>query len=339
MHYYFITLIFILAAQLGFAQPAAEESPKLRVYVWEFATQYMDKEAKILANLITNDFETEVSQSGLYELIEIRELADLREHRDLQKLIYDIDELTEEEGGHLKNKRAEAVFFGKLIYQETTQQYTLEAKLQHLDGEILKKGNVHPDYLELIGPETRQLQVHELFVQVHKDFYEAQRRNLQQARRKQYKIISEKINLFQVRLEDLGTQFRRLDLSLLSPEYVQEYQEAIEGYDEMIDDLLEKRITYEMDFNDVWDVESAMQLSEIFKKLDGFHSSYIHKWLNKRNEEIERVYQERNKQKRKKLEEEIEREKKEFEELMNDQWPVIKSEVEEFLYILRTRLQ
>jgi hypothetical protein len=117
MHRHLIALLLVSWARLGFGQPVVnDELPTLSVYVWEFSAQHTEDDAKKLANLLTNDFETELSQSGFYVVLEIRERGRLNEQRALQELIFNVSELSEEERNQLKDKQAEAVFFGKLIY-------------------------------------------------------------------------------------------------------------------------------------------------------------------------------------------------------------------------------
>lgn len=339
MHRHLIMLLLISRVHHGVGQPVArDEFPMLSVYVWEFSVQHTKEDARKLANLLTNDFETELTQSGFYEVLEIRERSRLNEQRALQQLIFNVNELSEEERNQLKDKRAEAVFFGKLIYNEESKENTLEVKLQHMDGRLLRKGSIYLNPSELIMNETRRSKIHELFTEAHEDIFEAQRRALQEARQAQYEIITEKLNRYIRRTEDLTTQFRRLDLSLLSPEYVEEYTQTIYRYDEVIQDLLEKHAQYQSDFGLVWDAVLSDQLTSVFKQVLDFHHRYIFKSLNKRNEQITRFAISQNKKEKQDMEADLRKEKRTFEETMNDQWPVIKSDVEQFLYNLRGQL-
>lgn len=339
MHYYLIPLFIISSLTLVDGQPPEQEKPfHLNVYVWEFATQHAEGDAKKIANLLTNDFETELTQSGFYEVLEIRERSRLDEQRALQQLIFNVDELSEEERHQLEDKRAEAVFFGKLIYNEQSKENILEVKLQHMDGRLLRKGSIYLNPSDLIMNETRRSKVNELFTEVHQDIFEAQQQALEKARTAQYEIVAEKLNQYMRRAEDLTTQFRRLDLSLLSEQYMEEYTQSIYRYDEVIQDLLEKHTAYESDFKARWDADLSDQLTRIFEQVMDFHHRYIFKSLNKRNEQITRFAKTHNKRERQKLEADLKEEKKSFEETMNDQWPVIRSDIEQFMYRLRRQL-
>jgi Spy/CpxP family protein refolding chaperone len=207
-----------------------------------------------------------------------------------------------------------------------------------MDGWLLWKGSIYLNPSELIMNETRRSKIHELFYKAHEDIFQAQQQALQEARQAQYAIITEKVNQYIRRVEDLTTQFRRLDLSLLSPEYFEEYTQAIYRYDEVIRDLLEKHAQYESDFKAVWDAHLGGQLTSVFEQVLDFHHRYIFKSLNKRNEQITRFAKTKNKKERQDMEADLKKEKRIFEETMNDQWPVIKSNVERFLYNLRGQL-
>lgn len=328
------TILFISFTHLLFGQPAApKELTKLRVYVWEFSTQHTEEDSKKLANLLTNDFETELIQSGFYTVLEIRELSRLEEQRTLQELIFNIGELSENERHQLEGQLAEAVFFGKLIYDEHSKQITLEVKLQHMDGRILRKGSIYLDPSKLIMAETRRTQVHELFTEVHEEIFEAQRQALKENRTAQFELITEKLNQFLRRTEDLTTQFRRLDIDLLKVEgYVQEYVQCLSRYNTVITDLLEKHNIYENNFKAVWGSELGDQLARVFEQILDFHHRYIFKSLQKRNDLMVQFGKTKNKKESQELKDDLNKEKKRFEETMNDQWPVVKSDVEQFLY-------
>lgn len=333
------TILLIFCIYVSFGQSNTQrELSKLRVYVWEFSTQNTVEDSKKLANLLTNDFETELIQSGFYTVLEIRELSRLEEQRTIQQLIFNISELSEQERHQLEGEKAQAVFFGKLIYDEQSKQIILEVKLQHLDGRILRKGSIYLNPSELIMIKTRRAKIHELFTEVHDEIFQAQRQALEEDRTVQFEFISEKLNQYIRRTDDLTTQFRRLDLSLLSPQYLEEYTQCIYRYDTVIQDLLEKHTLYENDFKNVWGSSLGDQLPGVFKSILDFHQRYIFKSLNKRNEQIIRFGQAPNKREKQKLEEELNKEKRTFEETMNDQWPVVKSNVEQFLYNLREQI-
>jgi hypothetical protein len=106
----------------------------------------------------------------------------------------------------------------------------------------------------------------------------------------------------------------------------------------VIQDLLEKHAQYESDFKAVWDADLGDQLTNVFEQVLDFHHRYIFKSLNKRNEQITRFAKAQNKKERQQMEAELMKEKMTFEETMNDQWPVIRSNLERFLYNLRGQL-
>jgi hypothetical protein len=234
MHRSLFTLVLILFASFLFSQPAGKEEPsKIKISVWEFSNQFVEESEKKHANRLTNDFETEVTQSGFYDVIELRERAQLEEQRALHQLIFNIEELSEEERSQLEEQQTEAVFFGKLIYSDDSKEYTLEAKLQHMNGRLLRKGSVYLNQSDLSTNENRRAKIRELFMDVHKQIYEAQRQAKLKLQKEQYELIVQKLNKHIARTEDLTTQFRRLDLSLVSQEYLDEYNQSIYRYNEI----------------------------------------------------------------------------------------------------------
>lgn len=338
---YKLTAIFLfcLGSGYGLAQPKlTNNTQQLTVYVWEFTTQHADTDIKKLANLLTNDFETELAQSGLYQILEIRERGRVEEQRALQQLIYNIDELTEDEQRQLREQRAEAVFFGKLIYNEQSRENTLEVKLQHLDGRILRKGSLYLNPSELVMNQSRRSKVKQLFREVHEDIFAAREKQQRALKQQQYDLIFEMLNQYLLRSENLTTQFRRLDLSLLSQDYLNEYNQTIKQYDELINDLLSNHSRYENLFRSAWGTEMATELAGVFQKALEFHRRYLFKSLNRRNEQLVHYAKNSNKKARTDLQLEFERDKREFAETMNDQWPAVKGHLEKFLLKLRTLL-
>ena len=314
------------------------EATSLSVYVWEFAAQNVKEDARHQVDLLTNDFETEMTQSGLYEVLEIRERSRLDEQRALQDIIFNIEELSEADRQTLQEKQAEAVFFGKLIYNERSRENILEVKLQHLDGRILRKGSIYLNPSDLIMNDSRRAIVKRLFMAVHEDIYAAQRQALHQRRKVQYDLITEKLNQFVRRTEDLTTQFRRLDFQLLNQAYINEYSQAILRYNEVITDIKEQQDQYLSDFGAVWGTDFGRQLTDVLDQVIDFHDQYILNTLNRRNEEISRYQLAKNKKARQALQAELERDRRTFTETMNDAWPVLKAAVELFLHDARRQL-
>ena len=96
--------MLLLAGMLSFASMMAftqgQEVKQQTVYVWDFSTQNTDM--AMVANRLTEEFETEVTNSGFYRLIEVRELSRVREQIELQKLINDVAELSAGQKGQLQ---------------------------------------------------------------------------------------------------------------------------------------------------------------------------------------------------------------------------------------------
>jgi len=203
--------------------------------------------------------------------------------------------------------------------------------LQHMDGRLLRKGSLYLDPSDLIMNENRRAKIHQLFENVHEDIFEEQRKVLQRQKKDNYELISQKLNLYLWRTEDLITQFRRLDLSLLSQEYLEEYNQTIYHYNALINDFLENHCKYESDFRNIWGADLGEKLQHSFEKILDFHERYMFKSLNRRNEQIPRFAQPQNKKEKQDLKNDLEKGKREFEETMADQWPIVKSGIEQFL--------
>ena len=274
--------MFLLAGMLSFVTMMAftqnQEVEQQVVYVWDFSTHNTDM--AMVANRLTEEFETEVTNSGFYRLIEVRELSRVREQIELQKLINDVAELSVGQKGQLQQYQAEAVFFGKLIYDKGNQQYIIEVKLQHLDGRILQKKSLIVNHADLLRNEDLRSHMQKLFYLLHEERYQAQ---LQ----KQYALISTRLNEYLRSAKDLGTQVRRVERILDAPEYLEEYNTYIRGYDESIKDLMNNYNQYESDFREVWGPEAGQELSAIFQAIiQDFHTPYVFEPLNKLNEDI-----------------------------------------------------
>ncbi|MCB9264790.1 MAG: hypothetical protein H6558_07190 [Lewinellaceae bacterium] len=274
--------MFLLAGMLSFVTMMAftqnQEVEQQVVYVWDFSTHNTDM--AMVANRLTEEFETEVTNSGFYRLIEVRELSRVREQIELQKLINDVAELSVGQKGQLQQYQAEAVFFGKLIYDTGNQQYIIEAKLQHLDGRILQKKSLIVNHADLLRNEDLRNHMQRLFYLLHEDRYQARMQ-------KQYALASGKLNGYLRHAKDLSTQVRRVERILDSPEYLEEYNIYITGYDESIRDIMNNHTQYENDFRDAWGPETGRELSAIFQAIiQDFHTPYVFKSLNNLNEEI-----------------------------------------------------
>ena len=169
--------MFLLAGMLSLATKMAftqsQEAPQMIVYVWDFSTYNTDIDMAMVANRLTEEFETEVNNSGFYQLKEVRELSRVREQIELQKLINDVSELSVGQLGQLQEYQAEAVFFGKLIYDQGNQQYIIEVKLQHLDGRILQKKSLIVNHSDLLKNEDLRNHMQKLFYLLHEERYQA----------------------------------------------------------------------------------------------------------------------------------------------------------------------
>ena len=276
--------MFLLAGMLSLATKMAftqsQEAPQMIVYVWDFSTYNTDIDMAMVANRLTEEFETEVNNSGFYQLKEVRELSRVREQIELQKLINDVSELSVGQLGQLQEYQAEAVFFGKLIYDQGNQQYIIEVKLQHLDGRILQKKSLIVNHSDLLKNEDLRNHMQKLFYLLHEERYQAR---LQ----KQYLLASTKLNEYLRAAKDLSTQVRRVERILDAYEYLEEYNAYIVGYNKSITDLMDNHNQYESNFREAWGPEAGRELSAIFQAIiQDFHTPYVLESLNKLNEGI-----------------------------------------------------
>jgi hypothetical protein len=285
----FISITILTALLIGiyslFPGTAIAQTPgedNLTVYVWEFSMQNNDE--KTTANRLTEDFETEVINSGLYHVIEVRELSRVEEQREFQEIIYDVTELSDKQIDGLEQNQAEAVFFGKLIFDAGSSEYIVEVKLQHLDGTLLNKKSILVNPVDLLKNEDRQRHMKNLFYQLHEDIYREQKKE-------QYDRISSLLNQYLMRAKDLTTHFRRLEFTLEDEAYLYDYQNAIAAYQETITDFLENQTVYVSNFRETWGAEMGEELSQVFYTvIEDFHKPYIFESLNRINEKLEEFY-------------------------------------------------
>lgn len=326
--------MILLAGMLSFAPTMAfaqnQEVEQQVVYVWDFSTHNTDM--AMVANRLAEEFETEATNSGFYQLIEVRELSRVREHIELQKLINDVAELSAGQLGELQQYQAEAVFFGKLIYDENNQQYIIEIKLQHLDGRILQKKSLIVNHADLLRNEDLRSHMQRLFYLLHEDRYQARLK-------KQYVLASAKLNEYLRQAKDLGAQVRRVEWILSAPEYLEEYNTYITGYDESIKDLMDNHSQYESDFRKAWGPEAGRELSAIFQAIiQDFHTPFVFDSLNKLNEDIVKYWASASTKQQKTLREKILKHRDSFQTGLDGNLEQLSQSIGDFLNKLNERL-
>ena len=144
-----VIILFVLVNSVGpvFAQntldnEAIKAEAKLRIFVMDFSTS--DNKYKVAAKSFTDDFETEIIKKEKYNVLLRRGYTQVLKAQSIEKEVLGISELPVALKDTLEVKLADAVFFGRLSFDEGSGEFELTVTLQPLDKTkpTIKKGQL-----------------------------------------------------------------------------------------------------------------------------------------------------------------------------------------------------
>ena len=266
-----VTILLLSVLCLAPETMKAMDSPSNNdsiVYVWDFSVN--DSSIKDIGSMLTDDFETELINSGLYTVLERRHYNRVLSHRNLENRIANIQTLPPASKDSLKANKAGVVIFGEVKDDINSGVYEVTVTFQRLDEIILRKGSILIGRGLIADNQTRKNFMKDLVAKVH----EKERVAL---KKKQYELISEVLKTYMVRARDVQTRFEDgARFAFEDQNYLEELGITIYAYNDIFDTLTANRAKYHMDFIRHWQEPRGRELEDILSGiLDNIHITYI----------------------------------------------------------------
>ncbi|WP_149274915.1 hypothetical protein [Pareuzebyella sediminis] len=238
------------------------------VYVWDFSVS--DPSIREIGTMLTNDFETELINSGLYTVLERRRYNRVLAHQNLENKIADIQNLPAASIDSLKANRAGVVIFGEVKDDIDSGVYEVTVTFQGLSEVILRKGSVLIGRGLIRDNQTRKEYMKELLDKVH-------RKELLAAKNSQYHTISKLLETYIIRVKDVSKEFKDVTKYALDhPEYTGEIVKVVNNYNTIFNDINGNGSKYLMEFGQYWPPTKSQELQIIFNNiLDETHKTHI----------------------------------------------------------------
>lgn len=260
---------FTLICSLLTLLSISAQSPMV-TYVWEFETShddYLDQ-----ATWITESFESELLEhKELYVLVERNNLAQVKQHEKLN------DKLGGDQALRVRVSEPEglepgAYFGGKLEYDEGSGEFRVSVNLTSVTGSAhkMRKAEISIPKGLINDHQSRKEAVSKLFAKLHLE---------------EQKEVSENVSMwfdnYIFQAKELQNQMREMDswLSLKSNkagagEYAKKvmlFAEKIQGYNQVIEQLLNDRTMIINNFCLYWEGNSCKDYSRLLDKVLSFH--------------------------------------------------------------------
>lgn len=238
------------------------------VYVWDFTVS--GPSIKKIGNQLTNDFETELINSGLYTVLERRRYHRVLAHQNLENEIADIQNLSATSIDSLKAIKAGVVIFGEVKDDIESGEYEVTVTFQSLSEVILRKGSILMKRGLINDNQTRKNAMKELLDLLHS-------KELMAAKKEQFEIVSKVLSTYMVRVKDVQKEYRDISSFAFNDQnYFDALGQKITAYNEVFDDLHNNSAKYHMDFAKKWKASRAQDLDAIFSGiLDDIHKTHI----------------------------------------------------------------
>ncbi len=238
------------------------------IYVWDFSVS--DASIRELANMLTNDFETELINSGLYTVLERRRYSRVLAHRNMENKITEIQNLPAISMDSLRANKAEVVIFGEVKDDINSGQYEVSVTFQNLSEVILRKGSILIGRGLIADNQTRKNSMKALMGILHA-------KELLAAKRKQYDLISNILSSYMVRVKDVQKEFKDIArFALEDKSYFDELVKTIFDYNNIFNDLNSNGARYIMDFTREWGEGRGRELEEIISGImNDIHRTHI----------------------------------------------------------------
>ncbi len=265
---FFMGLFLIAIPSKGKAMVPPSNSNDSIVYVWDFSVS--EPALKPIATMLTNDFETELINSGLYTVLERRRYNRVLAHQNLQREVRDIANIPSASKDSLAANMAGVVIFGEVKDDIDSGVYEVTVTFQSLNEVILRKGSVLIGRGLIRDNQTRKKYMKELVDLLHA-------KELLAAKKEQYNIISGVLSTYMVRVTDVKNRFQDISRFAFSDKnYFEALGKTIFAYNDVFDLLTANRAKYHLDFIAYWAEPRGRELEDIFSSiLDDIHITYI----------------------------------------------------------------
>ncbi len=260
-------LLFVLPVTVAQVSAASSTNDSI-VYVWDFSVS--DASIKKIGAMLTNDFETELINSGLYTVLERRRYNRVLSHRNLENKIADIQNLPPGSVDSLKAIRAGVVIFGEVKDDIDSGVYEVTVTFQNLNEVILRKGSILIGRGLIADNQTRKKFMKDLVDRVHA-------RELLAAKKEQYDLISKTLATYMVRVKNVQKEFQDIaKFAFDNQSYLEELIQTVIDYNTIFDDLHNNGARYLMDFTKRWRNPRGQELEAIINGImDDIHKTHI----------------------------------------------------------------
>lgn len=200
-----LSIRFLIAILIGILPVRAQSvaSPVVNndsiVYVWDFSVS--DPSIKKIGSMLTNDFETELINSGLYTVLERRRFNRVLAQQNLEAKIAEIQNLPTVSMDSLKAIRAGVVIFGEVKDDIDSGVYEVTVTFQKLNEVILRKGSILIGRGLIADNQTRKKYMKDLVDLLHA-------KELLAAKKEQYDLVSKTLATYIIRVKDVQKRFQ-----------------------------------------------------------------------------------------------------------------------------------
>ena len=301
------------------------------VYVWDFSVS--DASIKEIGTMLTNDFETELINSGLYTVLERRRYNRVLAHQNLEKKIAEIQNLPSSSIDSLKANRAGTVIFGEVKDDIDSGVYEVTVTFQNLNEVILRKGSILIGRGLIRDNQTRKQFMKDLVDVVHA-------KELLAAKKEQYNIVSNVLQTYMMRVKDVQRVFHDLvRFAFDDKESFDELVHIVTDYNTIFNDINSNQTEYIQDFKAGWSIRKGQELEVVFNDiLDDLHKTHILKLDKVRTDVLEYRQSTLSKREKKNKKNEILKNVKETTDDLKRQIDIVDLKTNTFLSQLQTEM-
>ena len=268
-----VVAMFLFSGVIGIVPLIAQPDEKLHVYVWDFNVSN-DSLTKF-GTSFTNDFESQLVNLEKFVVLERRRFDRIMAHQDMENQISDIRNMSSNSKDNLVANRADAVFFGALIFDEDSGEFEITITLQDLEGIKLKQGNIVFKKGIIYDNANRKSVVADLLNNIYA-------KEVLIAKKEQFELVDEKLNIYRARVDEITKIYREVIEILLVErdpiEYTDEIRQKIEAYNEVWNDLNDNKGKYLQEFGSHWGKDRLRDFTDIYSKImNDFHERFIRK--------------------------------------------------------------
>ncbi len=266
--------LFFISGILGTMAPIiAQPNDKLHVYVWDFSVS--NDSLNTFGTSFTNDFESQLVNLEKYVVLERRRYDRIMAHQDMENQISDIRNISSPSKDSLAANRADAVFFGALIFDNGSGEFELSIALQDLEGVKLKQENIVFKKGIIYDNANRKRIVTDLLDKLYAKEVLAEKKE-------QFELIDKKLSTYRARVDEISKRYGEVIKTLLvepdPTEYVDELKQKIKAYNEIWNDLNDNKGKYLQDFGSHWGNDRLRDFKDIYSNImNDFHERFIRK--------------------------------------------------------------